>query len=215
MNVLIVDDEKDMLKILKAYFEREGYSVFLAEDGEQALDLFYSNKIDLVVLDWMMPHVSGLSICKEIKKNSHVKVLMLTAKSEDEDELLALNMGADDYIKKPFHPGVLLMRAKKLMQEDKVAYLGDIKIDFQAKKIYRSEQDVQATKKELDLVSCFLRNKGKILTRKDLLDLVWGMDYVGDERTVDTHVRRLREKIGSNLIKTHRGLGYSLENVDE
>ncbi|SFX42836.1 DNA-binding response regulator, OmpR family, contains REC and winged-helix (wHTH) domain [Thermoactinomyces sp. DSM 45891] len=215
MNVLIVDDEKDMLKILKAYFEREGYPVFLAEDGEQAIDIFYSNKIDLVVLDWMMPHISGLSVCKEIKKNSHVKVLMLTAKSEDEDELIALDIGADDYIKKPFHPGILLMRAKKLMQEDKVAYIGDIKVDFQAKKIYKAEQDVRATKKELDLIGCFLRNKGQILTRKDLLDLVWGMDYVGDERTVDTHVRRLREKIGSNLIRTHRGLGYSLENAYE
>lgn len=211
MNVLIVDDEKDMLKILKAYFEREGFRVFLAEDGEEALDFFYSTKIDLIVLDWMMPHLSGVSVCKEIKSKSNVKILMLTAKSEDEDELKALNIGADDYIKKPFHPGILLTRAKKLLKEDKVMYIGDIKVDFQAKKIYKGDQDLQATKKEFELISCFLRNKGSILSRKDLLDLVWGMDYLGDERTVDTHVRRLREKIGSNLIKTYRGLGYSLE----
>lgn len=215
MNVLIVDDEKDMLKILKAYFEREGFRVFLAEDGEQAMDIFYRNKIDLAVLDWMMPHISGLSVCKEIKSKTNTKVLMLTAKSEDEDELRALNTGADDYIKKPFHPGILLTRAKKLLKEDKVMYIQGIKVDFQAKKIYKGEHDLQATKKEFELMSCLLRNQGSILSRKDLLDLVWGVDYFGDERTVDTHVRRLREKIGSNLIKTYRGLGYSLVSRDE
>ncbi|MCM3738274.1 response regulator transcription factor [Bacillus cytotoxicus] len=215
MNVLIVDDEKDMLRILKVYFEREGYSVFLAEDGERALDIFYEKKVDLLILDWMMPRVNGLSVCKEVKKHSDAKVLILTAKSEHEDELMALNTGADDYVKKPFHPGILLTRAKKLLKEDKVIYIQDIKVDMQAKKIYKDDEDLEVTKKEFELMTCFLRNQGSILSRKDLLDLVWGIDYFGEERTVDTHVRRLREKIGADLIKTHRGMGYSMEKRNE
>ncbi|MFC7394172.1 response regulator transcription factor [Scopulibacillus cellulosilyticus] len=213
MNILIVDDEKDMLKILKAYFEREGYDTFLAEDGEEALDIFYSNKIDLAILDWMMPHLNGISVCKEIKKNSQAKVIMLTAKSENEDELMALNTGADDYVKKPFHPDILLTRAKKLLKEDAIVKFGDIKIDFKGKKIYKNDHDIQATKTEFELMRCFLKNQGHILSRKDLLDIVWGLDYIGEERTVDTHIRRLREKVGTGLIKTHRGLGYSLEKI--
>lgn len=114
MKVLIADDEQDMLRILKAYFEKEGFEVLLAKDGEEALQIFYDEKIDLAILDWMMPKHSGITVCQEIKKNSSVKVLMLTAKSESEDELAALQSGADEYVKKPFHPGVLITRAKNL-----------------------------------------------------------------------------------------------------
>ncbi|CAH0320499.1 response regulator transcription factor [Peribacillus simplex] len=215
MKVLIADDEKDMLKILKAYFEREGFHVFLAEDGEEALTIFYSNKINLAILDWMMPKVNGLQVCKEIKSNSDTKVLMLTAKSENEDELAALKIGADDYVRKPFHPGILLARAKKLLRKEKIVQLKDIKIDLEAKKIYKKEKNLNATKTEFELLRCFLNHKGSILTRKKLLDIVWGFDYFGEERTVDTHIRRLRDKIGEGVIKTHRGLGYSLEEEDE
>ncbi len=209
INILIADDEMDLLKILKVYFEKEGYTVFLAEDGEQALDIFYREKIDLAVLDWMMPHVSGMSVCKEIKQNGDTKVLMLTAKSEVEDELYALNIGADDYVKKPFHPGILLTRAKKLLKDDQCILFEDLKIDLQAKKVFKNDIDLYLTKKEMDLISCFIRNQGKILSRENLLITVWGIDYEGDDRTVDTHIRRLREKIGEELIQTHRGLGYS------
>jgi two-component system, OmpR family, alkaline phosphatase synthesis response regulator PhoP len=199
----------DLLKILKVYFEKEGYTVFLAEDGEQALDIFYREKLDLAVIDWMMPHVSGVSVCKEIKQKGDTKVLMLTAKSEVEDELYALNIGADDYVKKPFHPGILLTRAKKLLKDDQSILFEDLKIDIQAKKAFKNEVDLNLTKKEMDLISCFIRNQGKILSRENLLMTVWGIDYEGDDRTVDTHIRRLREKIGEELIQTHRGLGYS------
>ena len=198
-----------MLKILKVYFEKEGYTVFLAEDGEQALDIFYREKLDLAVIDWMMPHVSGVSVCKEIKQKGDTKVLMLTAKSEVEDELYALNIGADDYVKKPFHPGILLTRAKKLLKDDQSILFEDLKIDLQAKKAFKNEVDLNLTKKEMDLISCFIRNQGKILSRENLLMTVWRIDYEGDDRTVDTHIRRLREKIGEELIQTHRGLGYS------
>ena len=198
-----------MLKILKVYFEKEGYTVFLAEDGEKALDIFYQEKIDLAVIDWMMPHVSGVSVCKEMKQKGDTKVLMLTAKSEVEEELYALNIGADDYVKKPFHPGILITRAKKLLKDDQCISFEDLKIDLQAKKVFKKDVDLHLTKKEMDLISFFIRNQGKILSRENLLITVWGIDYEGDDRTVDTHIRRLREKIGEELIQTHRGLGYS------
>lgn len=215
MNILIADDEIYMLKILKAYFEKEGFNVFLAEDGEVALDIFYNNRIDIAILDWMMPKLNGIELCKEIKDKSNIKVLMLTAKSENQDEFIALNIGADDYIKKPFDPRILILRAKKLLKSEMVVCIGNIKIDLQAQKIFKNETDLNVTKKEFELMKCFLENKGIILSRKKLLDMVWGFDYFGEERTVDTHIRRLREKIGENFIKTHRGMGYSLEKKSE
>jgi len=215
VRVLIVDDEQDMLKILKAYFEKEGFQVLLAKDGEEALEIFYEVKIDLAILDWMMPKRNGITVCQEIKKNSSVKVLMLTAKSENEDELAALQSGADEYVKKPFHPGILLTRAKKLLNQDEVIQVQNLKIDLIKNKVYKSDKELEITKTELELIKCFLNHKGTILTRKKLLDIVWGFDYFGDERTVDTHVRRLRKKIGEDIIKTHRGLGYSLEDERE
>ncbi|AIK39205.1 MULTISPECIES: response regulator transcription factor [Bacillus] len=215
MRVLIADDEQDMLKILKAYFEKEGFQVLLAKDGEEALEIFYEVKIDLAILDWMMPKRNGITVCQEIKKNSSVKVLMLTAKSENEDELVALQSGADEYVKKPFHPGILLTRAKKLLNQDEVIQVQNLKIDLIKNKVYKSDKELEITKTELELIKCFLNHKGTILTREKLLDIVWGFDYFGDERTVDTHVRRLRKKIGEDIIKTHRGLGYSLEDERE
>ncbi|MDF2085779.1 response regulator transcription factor [Bacillus pseudomycoides] len=215
MRVLIVDDEQDMLKILKAYFEKEGFQVLLAKDGEEALEIFYEVKIDLAILDWMMPKRNGITVCQEIKKNSSVKVLMLTAKSENEDELAALQSGADEYVKKPFHPEILLTRAKKLLNQDEVIQVQNLKIDLIKNKVYKSDKELEITKTELELIKCFLNHKGTILTRKKLLDIVWGFDYFGDERTVDTHVRRLRKKIGEDIIKTHRGLGYSLADERE
>ncbi|MEI4804281.1 response regulator transcription factor [Bacillus sp. NPDC077411] len=215
MRILIADDEQDMLKILKAYFEKEGFQVFLAKDGEEALHTFYHEKIDLAILDWMMPKINGLSVCKEMKKNSSIKVLMLTAKSENDDELTALNCGADEYVKKPFHPGILITRAKKLLNKDEVVRIKNIKIDLNKYKIYKDEEELDVTKTEFELIKCFLYHKGSILTRKKLLDMAWGFDYFGEERTVDTHIRRLRKKIGEGIIKTHRGLGYSLEEHSE
>lgn len=215
MNILIADNEKDMLKILKDYFEKEGFRVFLAEDGEQALEIFYSQKIELAILDWMMPKLDGIQVCQEIKDRSDIMVLILTAKTQNEDELRALTSGADEYLRKPFDPRVLIIRAKKLLLEDKAVYVKDLKIDFQANKIFKRGYDLQVTKKEFRLVECLWKNKGKILSRKKLLDIVWGFDYYGGDRTVDTHIKRLRKKIGVGLIKTYRGLGYSLEENSE
>lgn len=215
MNILIADDEPFMIKILKAYFEKESFNTFLAQDGEEALEIFYTNKIDLAILDWMMPKVNGIQVCKEIKKQSKTKVLLLTAKDEAEDELIALQSGADEYVSKPFDPRVLIVRAKKLMHMDTQIFIGDLKIDMEGQKIFRNDKDLQATNKEFHIMKYLIENRGIIISRKALLDGVWGFDYVGEERTVDTHIRRLREKIGDHRIKTHRGMGYSLEETNE
>ncbi|MGX9706460.1 response regulator transcription factor [Laceyella tengchongensis] len=215
MRVLIADDEKPMQLILKAYFEKEGFEVMTAGDGETAMNLFYGKPIDLAILDWMMPNGTGIQVCQEMKKIRETKVLLLTAKSEVEDELLALEAGADDYLRKPFDPRILLARAKRLLGADQRLCYGALMIDLGANKIYRDGVDVMATKTELELVKCLATHPGQIFGRKQLLDTVWGLDYIGEERTVDTHIRRIREKIGAGWIKTHRGLGYSWETANE
>ncbi|GCD10136.1 response regulator transcription factor [Clostridium tagluense] len=211
MNILIADDEKQMVKILSAYFQKEGFNTITAVDGEEALDLFHLHKIDLAILDWMMPKVSGVEVCKYIKENSNAKVLILTAKTQNEDEIKALNCGADEYIKKPFDPRILLIRAKKLINISDVININDIKINTDEQRVYKNGEALKLTKIEYDLLISFVRNKGIILSRDKLIDLVWGMDYEGDYRTVDTHIRRLRSKIGEDSIKTYRRLGYSME----
>ncbi|MGG7165334.1 response regulator transcription factor [Clostridium ihumii] len=211
MNVLIADDEKSMLKILSTYFEREGFNVITANNGDEALKKFHSNKIDLAILDWMMPEISGIEVCEYIKANSNIKVLILTAKSENDDEIEALNCGADEYIKKPFDIRVLLLRAKKLVNFNEEISSNDIKINLELGKAYKNNEVLKLTKIEYELLLTFVKNRGVILSRDRLIDLVWGMEYEGDYRTVDTHIRRLRTKIGENLIKTYRGIGYSME----
>lgn len=211
MNVLIADDEKSMLKILSTYFKREGFNVITANNGDEALKKFHSNKIDLAILDWMMPEISGIEVCEYIKANSNIKVLILTAKSENDDEIEALNCGADEYIKKPFDIRVLLIRAKKLVNFNEEISSNDIKINLELGKAYKSNEVLKLTKIEYELLLTFVKNRGVILSRDRLIDLVWGMEYEGDYRTVDTHIRRLRTKIGENLIKTYRGIGYSME----
>ncbi|RRJ67266.1 DNA-binding response regulator [Paenibacillus oralis] len=215
MNLLLADDELLMLQILKAYFAKEGFQTFLAQDGEEALDLFYNHKIDLAILDWMMPKRSGIEVCQEIKKTGRAKVLLLTAKGDTNDEFLALQSGADDYLRKPFDPRILLLRAQKLLQIASKITIGELTVDLEGQKIYRCGKDVKATHKEFELMKYLALNKGQIVTRKMLLDQVWGFDYFGEERTVDTHIRRLREKIGEQPIKTYRGMGYCLEAEDE
>jgi DNA-binding response OmpR family regulator len=215
MNLLLADDEPLMLQVIKAYFMKEGFQTFLAQDGEEAINLFYHHKIDLAILDWMMPKRSGIEVCREIKKMGRTKVLLLTAKGNVDDEFLALQSGADDFVRKPFDPRILLLRAQKLLQLGASMTFGDLTVDLNAQKVYRDGNDVQATHKEFELVKYLALNKGQIITRKMLLDQVWGLDYYGEERTVDTHVRRLREKIGEGRIKTYRGMGYSLVADDE
>ncbi|WP_155591139.1 response regulator transcription factor [Lysinibacillus cavernae] len=209
MNILIAEDELDMLKILQSYFQREGFTVFTAINGEEALAIFYQEKIDLAILDWMMPKIDGITVCREMKKTQKIKVLMLTARDTGEDEFQALSEGADDYVNKPFYPKSLIMRVKKLLQIDSVQQLSDVSFDVTSKRVWQAGREIELTKTEFELLRVFSQNRRQILTRDQLLDLVWGQDYIGDPRTVDTHIRRLREKIGEDIIQTHRGIGYS------
>ncbi|AOH54739.1 response regulator transcription factor [Peribacillus muralis] len=215
MKILIADDEKGLTAILKTYFEKEGFNVYVAYDGEQALNLFFSNKIDLVVLDWMMPKLNGMEVCAEIKKMSLVKVVMLTARSSNDDEFRALDIGADEYIRKPFDPRILMIRVKKMLGLEKTVAIRDLKMDFPRMKVYRNGNEVKLYKKEFELLTFLYKNKGRILSRDTLLTMVWGMSYIGEERTVDTHINRLRDKIGADNILTHRGLGYSFHDKEQ
>ncbi|MFJ7738413.1 response regulator transcription factor [Lysinibacillus sp. NPDC097287] len=215
MNILIADDEKHMTTILKTYFEKEGFNVSVASEGEEALEIFYSKKIDLAVLDWMMPKLSGIDVCREIKKVSLTKVVMLTAKTSNDDEFVALDIGADEYIRKPFDPRILILRVKKMLGTEKLAEIRNLKINLQSKKVYKDGEELVLSKKEYDLLKILYENKGQVLSRNSLLSMVWGMDYLGEERTVDTHINRLRDKIGADHIITHRGMGYSFNDKDE
>lgn len=210
MNILIADDEVMLTNILKIYFEKEGYKVFIANDGEEALNIFYNEKIDLAILDWMMPKKDGIELCKEFKALREIKVIILTAKSEVDDEYVSLEAGADDYIRKPFDQRIVLLRVKKLIEKNENVMVGEFKIDFKGKKVFKDKEDLGLTRIEFNLLEYFYNNRGKILSRDMILNTVWGLDYYGDYRTVDTHIHRLREKIGNEYIKTHRGLGYCL-----
>lgn len=211
MNILIADDEEKMVKILKAYFRNEGFNVIEAYDGQEALDKFFEFNISLAILDWMMPKIDGIEVCKYIKENSSTKVLMLTAKDDLDDEFKALNSGADEYIKKPFDPRILILRAKKLLNEKEKLEVKDIVINTLEMKAYKGGEVLKLTKIEYDLLNMFIKNKGIILSRDKIIEIVWGIGYEGDYRTVDTHIRRLRSKTYEDLIKTYRGIGYSLE----
>ncbi|GAA0105026.1 response regulator transcription factor [Paraclostridium sordellii] len=215
MNILVADDELSMLKIIEAYLKKENFNVLTASDGEEALEKFYENKIDLAILDWMMPNIDGIEVCKRIKEKSDTKVMMLTAKGQVDDEIDALNIGADDYIKKPFDPRLLIIRVKKLIGYNDIFKLKNLKVDLRQQKAFKDDKDLGLTKTEFELLKTLVNNKGSILPREKLLDLVWGMDYYGDLRTVDTHIRRLRSKIGEEYITTHRGLGYCLEDIND
>lgn len=211
MNILIADDEKQMTNIIRLYLEKEEFNVFIANDGQEALEIFYDNKIDIAILDWMMPKLDGIMACKEIKKISDVKVIMLTAKESNDDEFIALECGADDYIRKPFDPRILMIRIKKMINIEEVIKFNEYKLDLKAKKLYKNNLEIELTRREFDLLLYFYNNKGNIVTRENLLDSVWGRDYYGDYRTVDTHIYRLREKIGKEYITTRRGLGYCFD----
>lgn len=212
MNILLADDEEAILKILKIYLEKEGFFCFLAKNGKEAQEIFYTNMIDLAVLDWMMPKVTGIELCTEFKKVKEIKIIILTAKTTDNDELKGLLSGADDYIKKPFDPRVLVARVKKILKIEEKIIWNHLSIDFLAQKVYKEELDLNLNNKEFMLFKYLYENRGLILSREKLLNNVWGFHYFGDDRTVDTHIRRLREKIGQECIKTHRGMGYSLED---
>lgn len=216
MNVLIVDDEKLIRDVVKEYAISEGYHIFEAEDGEMALDIIETNKINVIVLDIMMPKLDGFSTYKEIKKIKNIPTIILSARSEEYDKLLGFELGVDDYLTKPFSPKELIARIKAITkrsnQELDVFEYQDLKVDFKGYTIKIDDKEVKVTPKEFEILTYFIKNK-KAISRESLLSSIWGYDFFGDDRTIDTHVKMLRNNLGKyrDLIITVRGIGYKFE----
>ena len=219
IQILVVDDESRMRKLVKDFLQREGYSVLEAGDGMEAMDIFYEQKIDLVILDVMMPRMDGWQTCREIRRDSTVPIIMLTARSEERDELQGFELGVDEYISKPFSPKILVARVGALLKriygtdaEEKME-AGGIELDKAAHQVQVDGKSIDLSYKEFELLTYFLENQGIALSREKILNNVWNYDYFGDARTIDTHVKQLRNKLGDkgNYIKTIWGMGYKFE----
>ena len=220
LKVLVVDDESRMRKLVRDFLVKSNYDVIEAGDGEEALDRFFANKdIALIVLGVMMPKLDGWQVCKEIRSYSKVPIIMLTARTDEQDELHGFQMGVDEYISKPFSPKILVARIEAILRrtnqlnEEETLYCGGIKIDKAAHQVMIDNQPVDLSYKEFELLTYFVENKGIALSREKILNNVWNYDYFGDARTIDTHVKKLRSKMGEkgDLIKTIWGMGYKLE----
>jgi DNA-binding response OmpR family regulator len=221
--VMVVDDEDHIVELARLYLTREGYEVEGVGDGSQALARFGQVKPDLVVLDIMLPGADGLAICKEIRKTSQVPIIMLTARDEVTDKVVGLEVGADDYLTKPFHPQELVARAKALLRRariepdaPKLIRVGKLEVDLERHEVRHGQAKVQLRPKEFDLLALLSRHPGRVFQRSELLDLVWGYDFPGYTRTVDVHVQQVREKlaaarISDPSIQTVWGVGYRLE----
>ncbi len=220
IKVLMVDDESRMRKLVSDFLTRKGYIVIEAGDGEEALDRFYADKdISLVILDVMMPKMNGWDVCREIRKNSKVPIIMLTDKSDESSELNGFECGTDEYIAKPFSPKILTARVDALIRRSysidssEVTDVGGIIIDKAAHIVKIDGQEIDLSFKEFELLTYFVDNKGLALSREKILNNVWNYDYFGDARTIDTHVKKLRKKLGDkgDYIKTIWGMGYKFE----
>ena len=214
--ILIVDDEEQIRNILRMYLIKDGYEVTEAEDGEKGLKLFYEKPFDLVILDVMLPKKDGWSILREIKKYTETPVMMLTARDDSEDEVFGFEMGADDYITKPFNNKVLLARIKALLKKtntlmDNIIEIGGLVINDSSRSVKNSNGELELAPKEYELLMYLVKNNKIALSREKLLNEVWGYDFFGDDRTIDTHIKNLRKKIGKDAIKTVRGIGYKLD----
>ena len=222
LKVLMVDDESRMRKLVSDFLTRKGYEVIEAGDGEEAIDKFYEDKdIALVILDVMMPKMNGWDVCKEIRKNSNVPIIMLTAKSDEASELNGFDCGADEYISKPFSPKILTARVDALIRRSysidssEIIDVGGIIINKAAHIVKINDEEIELSFKEFELLTYFVDNKGIALSREKILNNVWNYDYFGDARTIDTHVKKLRKKLGDkgDYIKTIWGMGYKFEVV--
>ncbi|HJD13845.1 MAG TPA: response regulator transcription factor [Candidatus Ruminococcus avistercoris] len=220
--VLVVDDEKLIVKGIRFSLEQDGMEVECAYDGEEALEKVKENKYDIILLDLMLPKISGLEVCQQIREFSQVPIVMLTAKGEDMDKILGLEYGADDYITKPFNILEVKARIKAIMrrtsrtektERERIIEVQDMKIDCESRRVYIKGEEVNLTAKEFDLLELLVHNPNKVYSRENLLKIIWGYEYLGDVRTVDVHIRRLREKIESNpsdpkYVHTKWGVGY-------
>ena len=223
LKILVVDDESRMRKLVKDFLTKKNFQVLEAGNGEEAMDIFYEEKdIALIILDVMMPKMDGWEVCSEIRKNSKVPIIMLTARSDERDELLGFDLGVDEYISKPFSPKILVARVEAILRRtgqnnpEDVISAGGIVIDKAAHLATVDGKPMELSFKEFELLTYFLENQGIALSREKILNSVWNYDYFGDARTIDTHVKKLRSKMGDKgeYIKTVWGMGYKFE-VDE
>lgn len=218
--ILVVDDEARMRKLVRDFLTKSGFTVIEAADGNEAMDIFFEQKdISLIILDVMMPGMDGWQTCKEIRNYSKLPIIMLTAKSEERDELQGFELGVDEYISKPFSPKILVARVEAILRRtnsnmgEDILESGGIRIDKAAHTVLIDGQTIDLSYKEFELLTYFMENKGLALSREKILNHVWNYDYFGDARTIDTHVKKLRSKMGSkgDLIKTIWGMGYKYE----
>ncbi|MDO5327861.1 MAG: response regulator transcription factor [Clostridia bacterium] len=226
--ILLVDDEPLILKGLRFTLEQEGYEILTAADGEEALQVFFDEPVDLVLLDVMLPKLDGIQVCQRIRESSNVPILMLTAKGEDMDKILGLEYGADDYMTKPFNILEVKARIKTVLrraaqpaanEEKKIIRVHDMEVNIVNRSVTLGGKEIRLTAKEFDLLQLFITNRGKVFSRETMLETVWKYDYMGDARTVDVHIRRLREKIERNtsqpeFIFTKWGVGYYFTDKD-
>ena len=225
--VLVVDDEKLIVKGIRFSLEQDGMEVTCAYDGEEALQLVKENTFDIVLLDVMLPKLSGFEVCQQIRDFSNVPIIMLTARTDDMDKILGLDYGADDYMTKPFNILEVKARIKAIMRrtsgktestkKERFLEAGDLKLDCDGRRLYINDREVNLTAKEFDVLELLVMNPNKVYSRENLLKLVWGADYPGDVRTVDVHIRRLREKVEANpsepkYVHTKWGVGYYYKN---
>lgn len=222
IKILVVDDESRMRKLVRDFLTKSGYEVLEAGDGSEALDIFFdehNSDIALLILDVMMPKMDGWQVCKEIRQYSKVPIIMLTARSDERDELQGFELGVDEYISKPFSPKILVARVEAILRrtnhlgDDGKLEAGGIVIDKAAHQVTIDGQNIDLSYKEFELLSYFMENQGIALSREKILNNVWNYDYFGDARTIDTHVKKLRSKMGAkgDLIKTIWGMGYKFE----
>lgn len=220
MTILVVDDEALIRNVIKEYLLNEGYKVLEAKDGFDALRVISDNKVDLIVLDIMMPKMDGFTCLSEIRKTKNIPVIMLSARKEEIDKLNSFDLGVDDYVTKPFSPKELVARVKAHLKRttsnnENYTYK-NLKVDYKGRKVTINDKEVNLTPKEYELLTYFIKNKGIALSREQLLNSVWDYDYYGDDRTVDTHIKMLRKSLGDyrNLIKTIREVGYKYETEE-
>lgn len=219
IKILVADDESRMRKLVNDFLCKKGYTVEEAENGEQAVDMFFSDKdISLVILDVMMPKMDGWDVCREIRKQSKVPIIMLTAKSDERDELLGFELGVDEYITKPFSPKILVARVEAILRrsnliDEDIIEINGIRVDRTAHQISIDGNNIELSVKEFELLLYFVMNRNVALSREKILNNVWNYDYFGDARTIDTHVKKLRSKMGEKgeMIKTIWGMGYKFE----
>lgn len=222
--ILVIDDESRMRKLVRDFLSKKGYEVLEASNGEEAMDIFYSDKeIGLLILDVMMPKMDGWEVCREVRKTSKVPIIMLTAKADERDELLGFELGVDEYVTKPFSPKILVARVEAILRRsnmgnnDGIITVGDIRMDKNAHEVFVGEKPIELSFKEFELLAYFIENQGIALSRERILNNVWNYDYFGDARTIDTHVKKLRNKMGEQgkYIKTIWGMGYKFEVTNE